>query len=207
MCATYLRCAAVKRAGIFLFLLSLREGYSRWSPDCGAWFVEHVGCCWRQLFISRRDAQCGISLDISERSLPVCLSVCLSHHSACRPPTLGVSFITCPFFSICLCHWRLYHSSALHEVFIAPCCDRKYLAIITWYLGPGNRLFMCASSLFSHYLVVSKSDIALQSFLLLLCTWQGCRLTCACSNINELSLWSGVASLERRVGVSERTKT
>lgn len=127
--------------------------------------------------------------------------------SARRPPTLGASFITCPFFSICLCHWRLYHSSALHEVVIAPCCDRKYLAIMTWYLAPGNRLFMCASSFFSHYLVVSKSDIELQSFLLLLCTWQGCWLTCACSNINELSLRSGLAFLERRVGISERTKT
>lgn len=45
VCATYLRCAAVRGVGIFLFRISLSEGYSRWSPDCGTWFAEHVGCC------------------------------------------------------------------------------------------------------------------------------------------------------------------
>lgn len=152
----------MKRAGIFLFLISLREGYSRWSLDFSTQFAEHVGCCWWQHFTSRH--RC-IVLNISWYiwAETVCLSagifLSVTHH---RQVThfRNIHYLSLLLLSICLCCWKLYQSIvmphwALWQSCAAvgswwSCCYWEHFAIRTLYLAPGNNLFMSVFLTFSH---------------------------------------------------------
>lgn len=118
------------REQVYFYSLYISERgiYSRWSPDCSTWFVEHVGCCWRQAF--HREVKCAV-LDMSENiwteTRLVCLpvSLCFVKHRSLTSATTSI---------ICHCISFPFVSAAESSIGSSSCLSGgvAYLCCSSW---------------------------------------------------------------------------
>lgn len=117
-------------------------------------------------------------------SMAVCQSLSVPSLSAHWPLTLGTTFIICLFFSICLCHWKLYQPIVMPHVSWAAwgnrgsCCDWEHFAIRTMCLAPGNGPYVCFTPFSHHFSCIQFPQCTTVPAAALLCASQGRWLTC-----------------------------